>query len=69
MINTELDLVTLDDALKMGTSFVPTLRLKSQPQAGVLMWVNQYPAMAELTKQHEFLVPMFNVIAEHILMR
>ncbi|GMH81525.1 hypothetical protein TrST_g5584 [Triparma strigata] len=68
VVNTELDLVTLDDALKMGTSFVPTLRLKSQPHAGVLMWVNQYPAMAELTKQHEFLVPMFNVVAEHILM-
>ncbi|GMH80043.1 hypothetical protein TL16_g08378 [Triparma laevis f. inornata] len=68
VVMTPLEHMDEDGAMKMGTSFVPSLRMKSQPAGGVLMWVNQYPALKELSQKHKFLIPMFNAIAVHILM-
>lgn len=51
MVITPLEHMDEDGAVKMGMSFVPTLRMKSQPAGGVLMWVNQYPALKEVRRK------------------
>ena len=58
IINTKLDNLSNKEAMFMGRSLSSALKARKVSEAGVDQWLQQYPALVELSKRNRFFLPM-----------
>ena len=68
-INTKLDNLSNKEAMFMGRSLSSALRERKVAEAGVDQWMQQYPALIELSKSSKFFLPMAITIGRRKLIQ
>ena len=67
IIQTNLATLSSKEALKMGQSFSVALKSRKVAEAGVDVWLNEYAALVQISKENAFFVPMAVTIGQRKL--
>ena len=67
VISTKMSNLSSREALAIGKAFSTALEDRAVVEAGVEMWIQQYPALIELSKSNKFFTSMAITIGKHNL--